>query len=28
MNVSTWFASKGIDADGEALFAELLAAAF
>ena len=28
MNVCTWFASKGIEADGEALFAELLAAAF
>ena len=28
LNVSTWFASKGIEADGEALFADLLAAAF
>ena len=28
LNVSTWFASKGVEADGEALFAELLAAAF
>ncbi len=28
LNVATWFASKGVDADGEAFFAELLAAAF
>jgi hypothetical protein len=28
MNISTWFTSKGVEADGEALFAELLAAAF
>ena len=28
LNVSAWFASKGIDADGEELFAELLSAAF
>ncbi|MEY2403708.1 MAG: kinase 1 [Acidimicrobiaceae bacterium] len=28
LNVSTWFASKGVEADGEALFAELLAVAF
>jgi RIO kinase 1 len=28
LNVSTWFASKGVAADGEALFAELLDAAF
>ena len=28
LNVSTWFASKGVEADGEALFAELVAAAF
>lgn len=28
LNVSTWFASKGVSADGEAWFAELLAAAF
>jgi RIO kinase 1 len=28
LNVGTWFTSKGVDADGEALFAELLAAAF
>lgn len=27
-NISTWFTSKGVDADGEALFAELLAVAF
>jgi RIO kinase 1 len=28
LNISTWFASKGVEADGEALFAELLSAAF
>jgi RIO kinase 1 len=28
LNISTWFSSKGVAADGEALFAELLAAAF
>ena len=28
LNVSTWFASKGVDADGEALFAELMSVAF
>ena len=28
LNVSTWFSSKGIAADGEALFAALLDAAF
>lgn len=28
LNISTWFASKGVDADGEELFAELVAAAF
>lgn len=28
LNVATWFASKGVDADGEGFFAELLAAAF
>jgi RIO kinase 1 len=28
LNVATWFASKGVDADGEAFFAELIAAAF
>ncbi len=28
LNVCRWFASKGVEADGEALFAELLAAAF
>jgi RIO kinase 1 len=28
LNVATWFSSKGVDADGEAFFAELLAAAF
>ena len=28
LNICTWFTSKGVDADGEALFAELLTAAF
>jgi RIO kinase 1 len=28
LNICTWFASKGVDADGEALFAELLSLAF
>jgi RIO kinase 1 len=28
LNISGWFASKGVDADGEALFAELLDVAF
>jgi RIO kinase 1 len=27
LNVGTWFSSKGVDADGEALFAELVAVA-
>jgi RIO kinase 1 len=28
LNVSRWFASKGVEADGELLFAELLSVAF